>query len=96
MSKLNVRMFQQRVLLKPMEEPKAQAGKLVVPDTVAKNLGRGKIVAVDEGKLRVGDTVLYDNRQGMPCSLEGGEYVIVHETNILAVLGKQKDPKKST
>lgn len=91
MNELNVRMYQQRVLLEPVEEPKIQAGKLVVPDTVAKSLGRGKIVAVDEGKLRVGDIVLYDNRQGMPCSLEGVEYVIVHENNILVVFGKQKE-----
>jgi len=92
---IGVRMLQQRVLLEPLEEPKVQTGNLVVPDTVAKNLGRAKIVSVDEGKLRVGDVVLYDTRQGMTCSLEGEEYVIVHESNVFAVLGQQKGSKKS-
>lgn len=89
----NIRMFQQKVLIRELPTPSVQAGKLVVPDTVAKNLGRGKIVAVDEGKLRVGDTILYDNRQAMPCNLEGEEFFILAETSILAVLGKPKTRK---
>lgn len=89
MSKPNIRMVQQMVLIQEVEAVPAQTGKLVVPDTVVQNLGRGKIVAVEEGRLRVGDTVLYDTRQAIPCNLEGEGYFILHETNILAVLGEQ-------
>jgi co-chaperonin GroES (HSP10) len=89
----NVRMLQQRVLLTQLPDESISIGKLVVPETVAKNIARGKIAAVDEGKLRVGDEVFYDTRQALPLSINGEECLIVHESQILLVLEKKKASK---
>ncbi len=86
-------MFQQKVLVEELEEPPVPEGKLLIPQSVAKNLARGRIVAVDEGKLRVGDTILYDNRQALPCKLEEHEYLVIHESSIIGVFGKNKVKK---
>lgn len=89
----NVRMLQQRVLLTQLPDEPISVGKLVVPETVAKNIARGKIASVDEGKLRVGDEVFYDTRQALPLSINGEEYLILHESQILLVLEKKKTSK---
>lgn len=91
----NIQMLQQRVLLTQLPEEPVSVGKLVVPESVAKNLSRGKIAAVDEGKLRVGDEVWFDNRQALPASIEGKDYLIVHESQILAVLKKKSKAHSS-
>lgn len=93
----NIQMLQQRVLLTQLPDEPVSVGKLVVPESVAKNLNRGKIVAVDEGKLRVGDEVWFDNRQALPLSLgiDGTDYLIVHESQILAVLKKKTKTRSS-
>lgn len=91
----NIQMLQQRVLLTQLPDEPVSVGKLVVPESVAKNLNRGKIAAVDEGKLRVGDEVWFDNRQALPLSVEGIEYLIVHESQILAVV-KKKTKRRSS
>jgi chaperonin GroES len=89
----NIRMFQQRVLISQDPDEPTTHGGLFVPETVAKNIAKGKIQSVDEGKLRVGDQVLFDTRQAIAVKLEGQEFVVVHESQILAVLGRQKQKK---
>lgn len=88
-------MLQQRVLLSQLPDEPVSVGKLVVPDSVAKNLNRGRIVAVDEGKLRVNDEVWFDSRLALPMSIEGADYLIVHESQILAVLSKRSKKNNS-
>ncbi len=85
-------MLQQRVLLEALPDESVSVGKLVVPETVAKNISRGKIVSVDEGKLRVGDLVFFDTRQALPLTVDGKELLIVHESQILVLV--KKKPKK--
>lgn len=79
-------MFQQRVLVKQDESEPASDGGLIIPDSVSKWIGKGSIVAIDEGKLRIGDQVLFDVRQVIPVRLEKEDFVILHESQILAVL----------
>lgn len=81
----NLRMLQQRVLLTQLPDEPVSVGKLVVPETVSKSISRGKIVAIDEGKLRVDDEVYYDSREAMSLTLDGSEYLIVHESQIIAL-----------
>jgi co-chaperonin GroES (HSP10) len=89
----NVRMLQQRVLLTPIPDEPISVGRLVVPETVARNIARGRIAAVDEGKLRVGDEVFYDTRQALPLNIDNIEFLIVHESQILLVLESKKKRK---
>lgn len=83
---LNMKMLQQRVLMKPIEEEQ-QTGQLFIPDNIAKNIATGVIVAIGDSKLRVGDRVYYDPRQSSSLRLEGEDYLLVHETQIFAILG---------
>jgi co-chaperonin GroES (HSP10) len=89
-----IQMLQQRVLLTQLPDEPVAVGRLVVPESVAKNLNRGKIVAVAEGRLRIEDEVLFDSRQALPFNYNGKEYLIVHEGQILAVLKKKKQKSK--
>lgn len=83
---MNIRMFQQRVLIKQDEPEQCTDGILTIPDSVTKHIGIGHIVAIDEGKLRVGDKVVFDTRQILPFRIEKEDYVILHESQIIAVL----------
>lgn len=89
-------MLQQRVLIAEDVEEATTEGGLFVPEGIARNLGKGTIVAVEESKLRVKDKVLFDKRQALTLKLEGTEYVILHEAQVLAVLGKKKAKVSST
>lgn len=91
----NLRMLQQRVLLTQLVEEPVAVGKLVVPESVAKNVSRGRVVAVDEGKLRVDDEVFFDARQAVPMTIEGQELLVVHESQIIAVINTKKKAKKT-
>lgn len=89
-------MLQQRVLVKELVSKTIPVGKLIVPDSVTKNLSRGRIIAVDEGKLRIGDIVLFDNRSSMPITFKTSEYLIVHENQIIAVVKRKSKQRKAS
>jgi chaperonin GroES len=84
--------------LLPLDEDEQMRGSLYIPDTAKEKPQSGKIVAVGEGKLsdegvriapdvEVGQTVLYGKYSGTEVTVEGEEYLILRESDILAVLG---------
>ena len=86
-----------RVLVEPLEAAEKTAGGLYVPDTAKEKPQKGRIVAAGPGKasdagsliameVKVGDTVLYGKYSGTEVTLEGKEYLIMRESDILAVL----------
>lgn len=86
-----------RVLIKPLEAQEKTKGGIVLPDTAKEKPQEGKVVAVgkgrvsEEGKLaplevKVGDKVLYGKYSGTEISVEGEEYLIVKEEDILAIV----------
>lgn len=86
-----------RVIVQPLEEEERTAGGLVLPDTAKERPQQGKIVAVgpgrvnDEGKrlemsLKVGDRVVYAKYAGTEVVHGGDEYLIMSESDILAVV----------
>jgi len=84
----HIQMLHQRVLLKLVEEEPSSVGKLIVPETVAKNISKGIVVSVDEGKLRVNDLVMFDNRQSFPVTIDSTEFLITHETQIVGIINR--------
>ncbi len=87
-----------RVMVSPLEEEEQMRGGLYIPDTAKEKPQSGKIVAVGPGKLsdvgerippdvKVGQTVLYGKYSGTEVTVEGEEYLMVRESDILAVLG---------
>jgi chaperonin GroES len=84
-----------RVVVKPLEEAEQKKGSIIIPDTAKEKPQQGKIVAVgpgrltDEGKLvklevKKGDKVLYGKYSGTEVTIDGEEYLIMRESDILA------------
>jgi len=87
-----------RVLIEVMEEELQKQGSLFIPDTAKEKPQEGKIVAVGKGRyedgklipldVKVGDSVLYGKYAGTEVKHEGKEYLIVRESDILAIIEK--------
>ena len=95
---VNVQPLADRVVVSPLEEEEEMRGGLYIPATAKEKPQSGKIVAVGPGKLseegvrsdpdvEVGQTVLYGKYSGTEVTVEGEEYLILRESDILAVLG---------
>jgi chaperonin GroES len=93
-----VRPLHDRVLVKRAEEDeqKSSAG-IIIPDTAKEKPQRGTVVAVGEGKkddngkripldVKAGDEVLFGKYAGTEVKIEGEEYLIMHESDLLGVL----------
>jgi chaperonin GroES len=96
-SAVNVTPLADRVVVKPLEEAEQMRGGLYIPDTAKEKPSQGEIVAVGAGKLSddgtrlamdvsVGDKVLYGKYSGTDVTLEGEEYLILRESDILAIV----------
>lgn len=97
MAKLNVRPLGEKVLVRRLEAESKTAGGIVLPDTAKEKPRRGKIEAVGQGKLndkgervaltvKKGDEVLFTSYAGTEIKLDGDEYLIMDESDILAVI----------
>lgn len=86
-----------RVVVQPLEAEEKTKGGIVLPDTAKEKPQEGKIVAVGKGKLsddgkvlpmevKVGDRVLYGKYSGSEVTVDSEDYVVLHESDILAVL----------
>jgi chaperonin GroES len=95
---VNIKPLADRVVVLPLDEDEQMRGSLYIPDTAKEKPQSGKIVAVGEGKLsdagvriqpdvEVGQTVLYGKYSGTEVTVESEEYLILRESDILAVLG---------
>ena len=84
-----------RVLVKPLAKEEVSRGGIVLPDTVKEKPQEGEVIAVGAGKrsekgevlpmdVKVGDVVLYAKYGGTEIKLEGDEYMILRESDILA------------
>lgn len=97
MAKINVRPLGEKVLVRRLEAEAKTAGGIVLPDSAKEKPRRGKIEAVGGGKLsdsgerialqvKKGDEVLFASYGGTEIKLGGDEYLILDESDILAVL----------
>jgi chaperonin GroES len=93
----NVRPLSDRVVVQALEESEQSRGGLYIPDTAKEKPQQGKVIAVGPGKLseqgerlspdvKDGDTVLYGKYTGTEVTVEGEEYLILRESDILAVV----------
>jgi len=95
-SPMNVRPLRDRILVKRIEEQEQRIGGIIIPDTAKEKPQQAKVVAVgsgrvtDEGKtvpieVQVGDYVLLGKYSGSDITLDGEEYLIVREDEVLGV-----------
>ena len=81
-----------RIVIEPAEAEQKTAGGIIIPDTAKEKPQKGTVVAVGPGKkdepmtLKVGDTVLYGKYSGTEIKLDGVEYSIVRQNDILAIV----------
>ena len=81
-----------RVLVEPADAETTTASGIIIPDTAQEKPQKGSIVAVGSGKkdepmtVKVGDTVLYGKYSGTELKLEGKDFLIMRESDILAII----------
>ena len=94
---LKIKPLADRVVVEPAEPEEVSAGGIILPDTAQEKPQQGKVVAVGPGKVsdagtliesavKKGDTVLYGKYSGTEVTIDGTEYSIMRESDILAVL----------
>jgi chaperonin GroES len=92
MAKLNIKPLADRVLVEPAAAESKTASGLIIPDTAKEKPQRGKVVAVGNGKkdepitVKVGDTVLYGKYSGTELNVDGKDYLMMRESDILAIV----------
>ena len=95
---LKVKPLADRVVIKPIEEAEQMRGGLYIPDTAKEKPQQGEVVAVGPGKLsedgkrmdpelKVGDKVLYGKYSGTEVTIDEQQYLILRESDVLAVIG---------
>lgn len=90
--KLTLKPLHDRVVVLPAAAEKKSAGGIIIPDTAKEKPQKGTVVAVGAGKkdepmtVKVNDTVLYGKYAGQEIEIEGTEYLIMRESDIVAVL----------
>jgi chaperonin GroES len=98
---MKIRPLSDKVLVERVEAEAKTAGGIVLPDTAKEKPQRGRIVAVGEGKLledgtrravqvKKGDLVLFTSYAGTEIKVEGKEYLIMDESDIMAVIEKSE------
>jgi chaperonin GroES len=95
--KLKIRPLDDRVVVQPFEAEERTAGGIVLPDSAREKPQQGKVVATGPGKLlektgergkmelKVGDRVFYGKYSGTEIEIDGEDYVILRESDVLAV-----------
>ena len=96
---MNVRPLRDRVLVTRLEDQEQRVGGIIIPDTAKEKPQQGKVIAVGKGKVekdgkitpldvKEGDTILFGKYSGQEIKLDGEEYLIMREEEILGVITK--------
>ncbi len=89
---INVKPIADRVLVEPAQAETTTASGIIIPATAKEKPQRGIVVAVGNGKkdepmtVKAGDSVLYGKYSGTEITLEGKDYLIMRESDILAII----------
>ena len=92
MAKLKIKPLADRVLIEPAPAEDKTAGGIIIPDTAKEKPQKGTVVAVGPGKkdepmtVKVGDKVLYGKYAGTEITIDGENYLIMRESDIVAVV----------
>jgi chaperonin GroES len=97
MKKSNIRPLQDRLLVKRLDQEEKTAGGIYIPDTAKEKPQMGEVVAVGKGRIKedgsvqpldvkVGDKILFSKYAGTEVKLNGSEYLIMREDDVLGIL----------
>jgi chaperonin GroES len=98
---MNVRPLHDRILIKRIEEKETVKGGIIIPDTAKEKPQEAEVVAVGNGKkteegkvipldVKKGDRILFGKYSGTEIKIEGEEYLIIREAEVLGVLEATK------
>ena len=94
---MNLRPLHDRVIVKRLEEEEQSVGGIIIPDTAKEKPQQGEVIAVGPGKvmengtivpmqLKAGDKILFGKYAGSDIKIEGDEYLIMREDDVLGVI----------
>jgi chaperonin GroES len=94
-----LRPLHDRILVERIEEEEQKVGGIIIPDSAKEKPQQGKVIAVGAGKpdkdgkkvaldVKAGDTILFGKYSGQEIKIDGSEYLIMREDEVLAVLEK--------
>ena len=92
MADLNIKPLADRVIVEPAAAETKTASGIIIPDTAQEKPQKGTVVAVGNGKpdepmtVKNGDTVLYGKYAGTEFKFDGNDYLIMRESDILAII----------
>jgi chaperonin GroES len=97
MKKLKIRPLHDRVIVRRLEEEKTSPGGIVIPDSAAEKPIQGEVIAVGNGKLldngevraldvKKGDKILFGKYSGNEVKVDGIEYLVLREDDIMGVI----------
>ena len=90
---MNIKPLADRVLIAPAPAEEKTIGGIIIPDTAKEKPLKGEVVAAGNGTkdeemiVKVGDTVLYGKYAGTELELDGTKYLIMRQSDILAIVG---------
>ncbi|MBN1560021.1 co-chaperone GroES [candidate division KSB1 bacterium] len=94
---MNIKPLADRVVVKPLEIEEAKVGSIYIPETAKEKPQEGEIIAAGPGKIsdsgelvkmqvKVGNRVLYGKYSGTEVTIDGEDYLIMRESDILAII----------
>jgi chaperonin GroES len=94
---MKVRPLHDRIIVQRLEEAEQRVGGIIIPDTAKEKPQQGKVVAAGKGKakddgkvlpldVKAGDTILFGKYSGQDIKIDGEEFLIMREDEVLAVL----------
>ena len=95
---MKLRPLQDRILVQRVKEEEKTKGGIIIPDTAKEKPAEGKVVAVGKGKpdesgkrialeVKKGDRILFGKYSGTEVKIEGEEYLIMREDDVLGIIG---------
>jgi chaperonin GroES len=94
---MKIRPLHDRVVVRRVEEERKTAGGIVIPDNAAEKPDQGEVIAVGNGKIledgkvrpldvKVGDRILFGKYSGSTVKMEGEEYLVMREDDIMGIV----------
>ena len=101
---MNVRPLHDRIIVQRIEEGEQKIGGIIIPDTAKEKPQQGRVIAAGSGKakddgkripldVKAGDLILFGKYSGQEIKLDGEEYLIMREDEVLAVIDDAKKKK---
>ena len=96
---MNVRPLHDRIIVERIEEGEQRVGGIIIPDSAKEKPQQGKVIAVGKGRIekegkvtpldvKAGDTVLFGKYAGQEIKIDGADYLIIREEEVLGVIEK--------